>query len=311
MVDQIIYGESLEDPGLYNARGQISKICDEAGVVSHVKYDFKGNLLCTERQLAKEYKKIVNWEQPVPLEDETFATQMSYDALSRTTQTTMPDKTIFRWQYNEASLLQSTIGNIRGADIPTSFIDNIEYNAKGQRLSIKYGNGVVTSYTHDALTTLLTHLTTRRIPRLFPNDSAKQHSASWPGSHIQNLHYTYDAIGNVTQIRDDAQQAIFFRNERVNPNNEYTFDAIYRLIEAPGREHLGLSKKPMKAIDSMSESADHPKDGKAMRTYPERFRYDEVGNVRHHGNGGSDDGWTRNYFYGEASLLEPRDTATA
>ena len=38
---------------------------------------------------------------------------------------------------------------------------------------------------------------------------------------------------------DDAQQTIFFRNQRVEPSADYTYDAIYRLIEATGREHLG------------------------------------------------------------------------
>ena len=56
---------------------------------------------------------------------------------------------------------------------------------------------------------------------------------------MQNLHYTYDPAGNITHIRDDAQQTIYFRNKRVEPSADYTYDAIYRLIEATGREHLG------------------------------------------------------------------------
>jgi hypothetical protein len=32
---------------------------------------------------------------------------------------------------------------------------------------------------------------------------------------LQNLHYTYDPAGNITHIRDDAQQTIYFRNTRV------------------------------------------------------------------------------------------------
>ena len=46
-------------------------------------------------------------------------------------------------------------------------------------------------------------------------------------------------MGNITHIRDDAQQTIYFRNKRVEPSADYTYDALYRLIEATGREHLG------------------------------------------------------------------------
>ena len=307
-VDRIVYGESLNDPEVHNARRQVVKIFDQAGVVANVEYDFKGNLLCTKRQLAEEYKKVLDWDKPVSLEDEYFVTSMAYDALSRSIETIMPDKSVFRWLYNEANLLQRTTVRVRGAETLTSFIDNIDYNARGQRICIKYGNGVVTSYAHDTLTTLLTHLKTRRNPRKFPGDAAKHSTASWPGSQVQNLHYTYDAIGNAIKILDDAQQSIFFRNERVDPSNEYTFDSLYRLIEATGREHLSLAKKPNKPLSSVSESMGHPNDGKEMATYVEKFAYDEVGNfvsVQHHRTGSSHQGWTRNYFYEEASLMEP------
>jgi hypothetical protein len=60
---------------------------------------------------------------------------------------------------------------------------------------------------------------------------------------VQNLHYTYDPAGNITHIQDDAQQTIYFRNQRVEPSNDYTYDAVYRLIQASGREHLGQERR--------------------------------------------------------------------
>ena len=32
---------------------------------------------------------------------------------------------------------------------------------------------------------------------------------------------------------------IFFCNQRVEPSADYTYDALYRLVSATGREHLG------------------------------------------------------------------------
>ena len=39
---------------------------------------------------------------------------------------------------------------------------NIDYNAKGQRMLIDYGNGAQTAYEYDPLTFRLTHLQTTR-----------------------------------------------------------------------------------------------------------------------------------------------------
>ena len=47
--------------------------------------------------------------------------------------------------------------------------------------------------------------------------------------------YTYDPIGNITHIDDYAQQTIYFNNKRVEPGNDYIYDALYRLIQAAGR----------------------------------------------------------------------------
>jgi hypothetical protein len=52
-------------------------------------------------------------------------------------------------------------------------------------------------------------------------------------------HYIYDPVDNIIHIRDDAQQTIFFRNKRVEPSGNYTYDSMYRLVKATGREHLG------------------------------------------------------------------------
>ncbi len=53
--------------------------------------------------------------------------------------------------------------NLRGATTPTPFVTNIDYDAKGQRVLIEYGNDVRTTYEYDPVTFRLIHLhTTRR-----------------------------------------------------------------------------------------------------------------------------------------------------
>ena len=156
-------------------------------------------------------------------------------------------------------------------------VSNIDYDAKGQRTAIDYGNGVSTTYDYDPLTFRLAHLLTGaargRVSRRLPAAAA----AGWPGCQVQNLHYTYDPAGNITHIRDDAQQTIFFRNKRVEPSADYTYDALYRLIEATGREHSGRSAA-RRSRDSLRRRAPRigtdlsASDGNAMGTLRRALR---------------------------------------
>ncbi|TRX54815.1 hypothetical protein FNH22_18855 [Fulvivirga sp. M361] len=74
------------------------------------------------------------------LESETFTQQMQYDAPNRPVSMTMPDNSVVRPAYNETNLLESVEANLRGSGTATSFVTNIDYNARGQREKIAYGN---------------------------------------------------------------------------------------------------------------------------------------------------------------------------
>ena len=56
---------------------------------------------------------------------------------------------------------------------------------------------------------------------------------------LQDLHNTYDPVGNITRQLDDAQKTIFYGGQKVNAQSNYLYDSLYRLIEAEGREHTG------------------------------------------------------------------------
>ena len=198
----------------------------------------------------------------------------------------------------------------------TPFVTDIDYDAKGQRTKIVYGSGatagrkgVTTTYSYDPLTLRLTRLTTQRDATAFPGDCPKPPVTGWPGCQLQDLRYTYDPVGNITHITDGAQQAIFFRNTRVEPSSEYTYDALYRLIEATGREHLGqLGAAPIPhSPDDVARVGCllHPHDGPAMGVYTEQYVYDAVGNIvemRHSGTDRAHAGWKRTYGYDRSQL---------
>ena len=115
----------------------------------HRLYDFKGNSLRGARQFVNDYKNAPDWSQSPALDSETFATATAYDALNRPAAVTTPDNSVYRPAFNEAALLGKVDVNLRGASATTSFVTSIDYNARGQRTLIEYGNGAKTQYSYD------------------------------------------------------------------------------------------------------------------------------------------------------------------
>ncbi len=287
-----VYGDTEPNAEAANLRRKVVRKFDQAGVITSAGYDFKGNLLRSGRQLASEYRQTLDWTfaAAVDLELETFTTSTSYDALNRPTAVTTPDQSVYRPTFNEANLLEAVDVALRGAQSATSFVADIDYDAKGRRETIAYANGTSITYRYDPLSFRLTSLTTTRAA-----DQAR----------LQDFSYTYDPAGNITRIEDGAQQTVYFSNQAARPRWDYNYDAVYRLIAADGREHAGQASQPEPTWDDGGRvRLPHPGDTQAMRTYVERYEYDPVGNLLrmiHQATGGA---WTRAYAYEEPSLLE-------
>lgn len=330
--EQTVYGDSASS-GLTpaqvlqaNLRGKPYKHFDTAGVVTSEAHDYKGNLLRSTRQLVRDYKTTPDWSQsPAPvLETEIFASSTRYDALNRPLQMVAPHGNqantkfnVFRPGYNEANLLERVDVWLAQSTQPVSLLDpntaslhavtNIDYDAKGQRTRIAYGNGALTEYSYDEQTFRLIHLRTRRTGAAPQNFMQRLLGSAAPQvtSTYQDLFYTYDPAGNITQIRDDAQQTIIFNGQVVLPQCDYVYDAIYRLINATGREHIGQLAQPQTSWnDEFRINLPQPGDGKAMRNYTEQYLYDAVGNFEKLIHQAANGTWTRAYAYNETSLIE-------
>jgi RHS repeat-associated protein len=172
---------------------------------------------------------------------------------------------------------------------------------------------VTTFSDYDPLTFRLRRIASRRDSEKYPSDCHRSPRKGWPGSRLQSLKYTYDPVGNVVSIRDNAQQTIFFDNQRVDPITSYTYDAIYRLIAATGREHLGQNERSRNQDFSSAgrSQLSHPGDGQAMGRYRQSFIYDAVGNIlrmKHRSASPANGGWSLDYKYDEPSLTEPSKT---
>jgi RHS repeat-associated protein len=269
------------------------------------------------------------------LEADPYTSRTTYDALNRPVQLIAPrsdqpgaKRNVIQPVYNEANLLERVhvwlnhpiepTGLLDAAMVPSSpvGVNNIDYDAKGQRLRIEYKNGAITRYSYDPETFRLIHLYTRRGATFTedcanpqpppPTIAAPEVSPMNNPCGLQNMRYSYDPSGNITQIQDSAQQTIYFNNQVVTPDNDYTYDAIYRLIYAEGREHIGQVTQPETTWnDEFRVNLHHPQNGQAMRGYTEQYHYDPVGNFDQVIHVAASGNWTRSYAYSDASLVEP------
>ncbi|MEM9678914.1 MAG: SpvB/TcaC N-terminal domain-containing protein, partial [Bacteroidota bacterium] len=296
-----IYGEGQIKAYESNLRGQVFQQYDTAGRVQNLEFDFKGNVLETRREYNANYKDIPNWITS-NLDNTTifdssltvFSSQIEYDALNLAINTITPDGSETKPVFNEAGLLNGVAvdllpANGVGAKEKKSFVKTINYDAKGQREQIVYGdrngNNLATStYKYDEETFRLLQIRTIR----------------GNGDMLQDLYYTYDPVGNITEIEDKAIPTRFFNNFRIEPKGLYVYDALNRLIEAQGKEHAG------QAINF--GSCDHWEDQNfkkfyssgddmAWRKYTQKYSYDPVGNILETKHKAVEGNWTRHYVY--------------
>lgn len=345
LAERTVYGETHPDSNpspsgapaalALNLRGKVFQQCDGAGVVTNNGYDFKNNLLGSARQLLKDYQDQTDWSvleslfavvlpatldlttisaTLLPLlESDTFTTNITYDALNRPVTLTSPDGSVTVPTYNERRLLQALSVTLAGSSptTPTPSVTEIEYNPKGQRKSIAYGNGASTTYEYDLQTFRLLHLYTARAAASYPGDDPNPPN---PPRGVQNLRYTYDPVGNITRMEDNAQQTVYFSNQVVTPSNDYTYDPIYRLTAALGREHIGQVSQPQTTRDDssrMNQPIPNPNDGPAMRNYKETYLYDPVGNFEKLVHSATNGNWTRSYAYDEPNPIPTNNHLTS
>ncbi|MGV8094282.1 MAG: SpvB/TcaC N-terminal domain-containing protein [Mangrovibacterium sp.] len=298
IVGRVIYGESLllpdrsNEAGLQsrNMLGQAIQQYDTGGLIDTPDYDFKGHALAVTRKLFKKYKEVPDWTDAnlvSDLEAGSFTFTTETDAMGRITRQTAPNGSIFTPAYNEAGLLNSETVLHPGAATPVTYIKNIDYNEKGQREKIIYGNDVITRFYYDRETFRLLRIETKRQN----NDP------------LQDLHYTYDAAGNITHLEDKNVPVVFFDNQKVTGTAEYTYDALYRLVSATGRENT--ASLTFGSQDNRNDAPFmhqlNPGDPMTVRNYIQQYRYDEVGNIKQMKHQATGNNWTRNQVYETAN----------
>jgi RHS repeat-associated protein len=292
--DRMIYGESLLTANrsneatlqAINILGKPIQHYDTGGLTDTPEYDFKGLPVSTSRKVFINYKDVANWTDAnlvIDLETDAYVFINEIDALGRITKQTAPDGSIITPVYNETGFLNAETV-LRPSDPSAStYIKTISYNEKGQRSKIIYGNDVISKFEYDTETFRLISL------------NSVHSSSGVTDKTLQDLHYTYDPVGNITFIRDDAYDPEFFNNQIIEPISSYTYDALYRLTEAIGRENdaalnFGLS-------DNWDDAPFMQPSPITVKKYTQSYQYDGAGNLNEMKHVVLGNNWTRSYEY--------------
>ncbi|NES82666.1 MAG: RHS repeat-associated core domain-containing protein, partial [Moorea sp. SIO2B7] len=135
--------------------------------------------------------------------------------------------------------------------------------------------GVKTNYSYEE--------TTWRLIKLYSTRSNRDRNGKERKSVIQDIVYTYDPVGNITRLKDNTYETVFYNNQKVEPLSDYTYDALYRLIKANGRQHPGINARTYNNNDQevdFKQSKFIPlSDSNALEHYRESYTYDDAGNL--------------------------------
>ena len=216
--------------------GEIVHKKDESG---EIRYEY-GKL----SEVVKETRTIKRYEPLSKPETASFTYRSDY--LGRMQTMRYPDGETIIYTYDKGGQLKGVSGvknTVKGTE-NYSYIDTIVYDEHGQRVYIKYGNGVETRYRYDDKRRWLKDIETknRQTDEVF-----------------QKIRYSFDKVGNVLGYSNDASV--------YETSQNYTYDSLYQLIGVEG------TSNQYKAIKSFGSTPVN------VAKYKQDFAFDGIGNM--------------------------------
>lgn len=290
-----------------NLLGQLFQHYDGAGRVTAIAHDHKGNPLATTREVFSDQTLLdaldapienfqIDWTTPPGVSQgdglEQLAaerlgptvhrTDIAYDALNRPIQMDHPEDV--EGQRRRLRLGYSLSGALETVALDGDpIVRHVAYDAKGQRTLIAYGNGVMTRYAYDISSLRLRRLRSERFDEQAPLTFLPS------GTVFQDFSYRYDLLGNILQLADRTPESGVLNNPDaggiVEPAlaqllasgnaliRRFSYDPLYRLTAASGREHDRPPDDPPWRDDPKTT------DFTLTRAYTENYRYDALGNL--------------------------------
>ncbi|QCR35056.1 RHS repeat-associated core domain-containing protein [Nissabacter sp. SGAir0207] len=262
----LVYGENdavTPFPEKDNLRGCCVRRYDEGGLLTTNRVALSGTPSSSSVTFLTDAEQLPDWptdsaQRNALLETDAFTTVVQADAMGHPLAETSGSGHIVTTRYDVSGMSVSQYVRLQGDEQTTPLLLNQTRNAAGQVLTDVAGNGVTTTYSYDTKTQRLSTI------------SAARHG---DGEVVQAQEYSWDPVGNLTAIADGNISTAWYRNQMTNGTRLYTYDALYQLITATGRENSshgaqGSGLPPMMGLDNNQ-----------YVNYSRRYTYDSGGNL--------------------------------
>ncbi|MDT9675178.1 toxin [Pseudomonas sp. JV414] len=262
IIERFSYGDSSKDSAALNRCGVLIRHDDEAGTLLIDEYSPGGKPSRQTRHFLLNAESL-DWpaeEHSRNLLRETgdgYKTQWHYDATGEVIRQVDAGQHLQRFSFDVAGRLNTVSLKLKDAEIENTLVKDLVYNAFGQVESQTAGNNVISRAVFDPASGRLTSLT-----------------ASESDRTLQSLHYSHDAVGNVTHIEDKAQPVQFGSNQKVEAVSTFTYDSLYQLTSATGRETAGTTTAPYVPALGIT-----PIDTRQLFNFTQHYTYDAGGNL--------------------------------
>lgn len=266
-----------------NSIGHVTGLWNQAAIARSQQFDLLGNALAQTRQfVARNDGDPVDWSDPkkVELLPAVWSIADSFNRRGWPTSQSSADgnRQIIGYFANGWRRDLTLEEPQEGAGVAAS---GLLYNPRADLVSFETMNGIVTDRSYSE--------------RTFRLDRTKSIRAK-DGTVLVDESYFYDAVGNTTRVRDHLSPPEYFANAIAPPLNDYSYDSLYRLVHAAGRQQAGMAR-------TRKRGPGRQVDPRRMVPFRRRFSYDRSNNLLEvrHAVDQPGDSWTRQLAVSESS----------
>ncbi len=261
---------SQRQPSLIgNVVGRITHITDGAG---------------TEDRLYGPLGEIVQETRAIPVQGNqvlTYTTKYQFDTWNRVQNMVYPDQPTgetVKYFYDSGGLINRVTGN--DDQLEVAYAARIDYDKFGQRLLLDVGNGTRTTYAYNPLN--------RRL--------ANVQATLAMGYTFNNFAFTYDPVGNLTQLQNNAQFPGSFTGGNLGNaiggpwTKTFAYDDLYRLTTSTGTHSVAPTQtftysfsQAYNSIHNITHKTQTAMQGTAVNpqiTYDFAYSYPAPGSAR-------------------------------
>lgn len=261
-IERFTYADNSTDYAKTNQCGRLIRHDDPAGKLLLSEYDLTGKLLSETRHFLKD-QQTPDWPEELGKRDERLendtehTTHWQYAPTGEILEQEDANGHTQCFWFDVAGQLKKVTLQLNGATEHKLILDQVRYNAQGQIESQTLGGKITSAAVYTPENGRMNKLKTSR-----------------GGRALQELHYAYDAVGNVLNVEDHTKPEQHNANQRIEPINTYVYDSLYQLTQASGREEQGA-----RIHAPLPDWGSSPGDRSRLRNFTQRYTYDERANL--------------------------------